>query len=131
MNKPTTLRSLKAGGYAPLSVKEEIRNNVIRKLQKREQLFPGIIGYEETVVPSIVNALLARHNIILLGLRGQAKTRLARLIPELLDEYIPIVAGSEVHDSPYAPISKMARDLLDERGDDTPIEWVHRSDRYR
>src|SRR5579872_5256926 len=130
MHKAKTIGELKASGYKPVSVKEEIRNNLIRKLQQHEQLFPGIVGYEDTVIPALTNALLAKHDIILLGLRGQAKTRIARLLPSLLDEYMPVVAGSEVNDNPFAPISKMARDTIEASGDDTPIEWIHRESRY-
>jgi len=125
-----TLGQLKESGYALLPVKEEIRRNLVAKLRNRETLFQGIIGFDDTVIPQIVNALLAKHDIILLGLRGQAKTRIARLLVELLDEYIPIIKGSELHDNPFAPISKFASDLVAEYGDVTPIDWVHRSERY-
>jgi magnesium chelatase subunit I len=130
--KPTakTLGQLKASGYRVRSVKDEIRENLIAKLRRREHLFPGIIGFDETVIPELINALLARHDILLLGLRGQAKTRLARQLVNLLDEYIPIVAGSEINDDPLAPVSRYARDRVAAEGDDTPIEWVHRSERY-
>ncbi|MEP7236096.1 MAG: magnesium chelatase, partial [Ignavibacteriota bacterium] len=130
MKKVTTLGELKKSNYKILPVKEEIRRNLIEKLRSKEQLFPGIIGYDDTVIPQVVNALLAKHDIILLGLRGQAKTRLARALTSLLDEYTPIVAGSEVNDNPYSPISYFAMNLIREQGDDTPIEWVHRSERY-
>src|SRR5690242_5116870 len=125
-----TLGELKKSGYKPVSVKEEIRRNLIKKLQDKEGTFPGIIGYEDTVIPDTERALLSRHNILFLGLRGQAKTRMARQMTELLDEYIPIVEGSEVNDDPFKPLSKYARDLVSEKGDDMPIAWVHRSDRY-
>ncbi|MCS6999446.1 MAG: magnesium chelatase [Bacteroidota bacterium] len=125
-----TLGQLKASGYRPRSVKDEIRANLIEKLRRRERLFPGIIGFDDTVIPELVNALLARHDILLLGLRGQAKTRLARSLVELLDEYTPIVAGSEINDDPLRPISRYARDRIAEEGDDTPIEWIHRTQRY-
>lgn len=125
-----TFGTLKESGYELLPVKEEMRRNLISKLRNREKLFPGIIGFDDTVIPQLVNALLAKHDILLLGLRGQAKTRIARLLTELLDEYTPIVKGSELHDSPLAPISKFATDLVVEYGDATPIEWVHRSERY-
>lgn len=121
---------LKKSGYRLLPVKEEMRRNLIEKLRKRETLFPGIIGFEDSVIPQLVNALLAKHDILLLGLRGQAKTRIARLLVELLDEFTPIVKGSELHDSPFAPISKFATDVVAEYGDATPIDWVHRSERY-
>lgn len=128
--KPRTLGELKASGYRVLPVKEEMRRNLIEKLRRRERLFPGIIGFEDTVIPQIVNAILAKHDMILLGLRGQAKTRIARMLINFLDEYVPIVAGSEVNDNPFAPISKYATDLIAQLGDETPIEWLHRSERY-
>lgn len=130
MKKITTLGELKKSNYKILPVKEEIRRNLIEKLRNREQLFKGVIGYDETVIPQIVNALLAKHDMILLGLRGQAKTRIARSLVSLLDEYTPIVSGSEVNDNPFAPISYFASKLISEQGDDTPIEWIHRSERY-
>jgi magnesium chelatase subunit I len=107
-----------------------MRANLIARLKNREPLFPGIIGYEATVVPALVNALLARHDLILLGLRGQAKTRIVRQLPLLLDEEVPIVRGSDVNDNPFAPVSKYAVDLVREAGDDTPIDWLHRDQRY-
>lgn len=107
-----------------------MRKNLIAKLQRGENLFPGIIGYERTVIPQIQNAILGRHDMILLGLRGQAKSRIIRMLPDLLDEFIPVLAGSETNDNPFAPISKYGRDLIDEHGDDAPIEWLHRSQRY-
>jgi magnesium chelatase subunit I len=130
---PETLGALKRSGYAanrPTSVKDEIRRNLIARLQDGGPLFRGVLGYEETVMPQIVNALLARHNFILLGLRGQAKSRILRALVTLLDEAMPVVAGSEVNDDPFAPISKFARTLIDEAGDDTPIAWVGREQRY-
>lgn len=126
----TTLGQLKASGYKPLTIKEEIRKNLIRNLQENGNPFPGILGYEDTVIPETERALLSRHNILYLGLRGQAKTRLARQMVQLLDAYIPIVAGSEIHDSPFAPISKYARDIIAQYADAAPIEWIARSDRY-
>ncbi|WP_397546628.1 AAA family ATPase [Rhodothermus marinus] len=125
-----TLGDLKEAGYRPLSVKDELRKNLIAKLRRGEEIFPGIIGYERTVIPQIQNAILGRHDMILLGLRGQAKTRIIRMLPELLDEYIPIIKGSEVNDNPFAPISKYGREMVADMGDDTPIEWLHRSRRY-
>ena len=125
-----TLGQLKEINYKPRSVKEEMRENLIRKIGKKEVTFRGIIGYEDSVIPDTERALLSRHNILFLGLRGQAKTRMARQMTELLDEYIPIVEGSEVNDDPFNPLSKYARDLVREKGDDTPIDWLHRSDRY-
>ncbi|HET6255741.1 MAG TPA: sigma 54-interacting transcriptional regulator [Puia sp.] len=125
-----TLGELKKFGYQNKSVKEEIRVNLIRKLRNKETTFPGILGYEDSVIPDTERALLSRHNILFLGLRGQAKTRMARQMIELLDEYVPYVSGSEVNDNPFAPISKFARDLVRTHGDDTPISWLHRGDRY-
>ena len=125
-----TLGELKESGYQPKSIKEEIRINLIKKLQNKEETFPGIIGYEDSVVPDVERALLSKHNILFLGLRGQAKTRMARQMTELLDEYIPIISGSEINDDPLSPISRYAKELIFEKGDDTPIEWVHRSQRY-
>src|SRR5258707_15529370 len=130
IKKIKTLGELKKSEYRPKSVKEEIRLNLIRKLQNKETTFPGIIGYEDTVIPDTERALLSRHNILFLGLRGQAKTRMARQMIDLLDEYVPYVTGSEINDDPFRPISKFARDLLAAKGDDTPISWLHRSDRY-
>src|ERR1700704_1089383 len=130
ITKIKTLGELKKAGYKNRSVKEEIRENLIRKLQNKETTFPGIIGYEDTVIPDVERALLSRHNILFLGLRGQAKTRMAREMVNLLDEWIPIVAGSEINDDPFAPISLYARNILDEQGDSTPIHWMHRSERY-
>ena len=121
---PTTLGALRAThppASARRSVKDELRANLISKLQRRERLFPGVLGYEDTVVPQVINALLARHNFILLGLRGQAKTRLIRMLTTLLDPAMPYVAGSEIRDDPFHPISKYARDLIAEHGEDTPI----------
>ena len=130
MSKPQTLGELKSAGYKVVPVKEEMRTNLIGRLRKKEQLFPGIIGYDQTVIPAIVNAILARHDIILLGLRGQAKTRIVRQLTTLLDEEIPIVRGSELNDNPFAPVSKFAADLIHEQGDATPIEWLPRARRY-
>ncbi|MBW0179223.1 MAG: sigma 54-interacting transcriptional regulator [Sediminibacterium sp.] len=125
-----TLGQLKKSGYKPRSVKEEIRANLIRSIQQKEQPFTGIIGYEDTVIPDTERAILSRHNILFLGLRGQAKTRMARQMVDLLDEYIPVIAGSEINDDPLAPLSKFAKDLIAEQGDETPIRWLHRSERY-
>ena len=132
---PDTLGALKRSPYgvperALRSVKDEMRQNLLARLCNGGPLFAGVIGYEETVMPQIVNAILSRHNFILLGLRGQAKSRILRALTTLLDETIPIVAGSEVNDNPFAPISKFARNLLAEAGDDTPIGWVGRDNRY-
>ncbi|NJC26468.1 sigma 54-interacting transcriptional regulator [Neolewinella antarctica] len=129
-NHPTTLGALKATDYKSRSVKQELRENLITKLKNKEEVFPGIIGFDDTVLPDVQRAVLSRHSILLLGLRGQAKTRIARLLVTLLDEYMPIVKGSELNDDPLAPISRYAVDLIAEHGDDTPIEWVHRDSRY-
>lgn len=130
MNHLKTLGELKASGYQSRPLKEELRDNLIKKLQKGEQVFDGVIGFDDTVLPDIERAILSRHNILLLGLRGQAKTRIARLLINLLDEYMPIIAGSELNDDPFHPISRHGIELVNEKGDDTPIEWVHRSERY-
>ncbi|WP_132055806.1 magnesium chelatase [Pseudocnuella soli] len=125
-----TLGELKEVGYQPKSIKEEIRQNLLRRLQEGEETFTGIMGYEDTVIPDVERALLSKHNILFLGLRGQAKTRMARQMTGLLDELVPVVSGSEINDDPLNPISKFAKDLIREKGDDTPIEWIHRSQRY-
>ena len=130
MNYPSTLRELKASGYVTRSVKDELRANLIKKLRAGEKLFPGIVGYEDTVIPQLVNAILARHNIILLGLRGQAKSRIIRQLTELFDERIPIIAGSEVNDDPFHPISAFARQTLEIHGEETPITWIDRDSRF-
>lgn len=130
MNDIKTLGDLKKSGYRSRSIKEELRENLVKKLQKKETIFEGVIGFSDTVLPDIERAILSRHNILLLGLRGQAKTRIARLLVNLLDEHMPIVEGSELHDDPLHPISRYAIDLIEEKGDDTPVSWVHRSERY-
>ena len=130
MKHITTLGELKKTGYKPKSIKEEIRQNLITKLKAKETTFPGIIGYEDTVIPDVERALLSKHNILFLGLRGQAKTRMARQMVELLDEYIPVVAGSDINDDPMSPVSKYAQEQLSTYGDETPINWIHRSERY-
>ncbi len=127
---PKTLGELKASGYTSKSIKQELRDNLIAKIRKKQPVFPGVLGFEDTVLPDIERAVLSRHNILLLGLRGQAKTRLARLLVNLLDEYIPVVAGSELNDDPLQPLSRFALDLIKERGDATPIAWMHRNERY-
>ncbi|HEX7025233.1 MAG TPA: magnesium chelatase [Gemmatimonadales bacterium] len=132
---PDTLGSLRQSpwGSPPLrgrSVRDEIRNNLLQVIARGDELFPGVVGYEDTVLPQIVNALLARHDFILLGLRGQAKSRILRALTGFLDEWLPVVEGSEVNDDPFGPISKYGRDLLASEGDATPIAWVHREDRY-
>ncbi len=128
--KITTLGQLKSVGYTSRTIKEELRANLIEKLKKKENAFEGIWGYEETVIPDLERALLAGHDINLLGLRGQAKTRLARLMVNLLDEYIPVIEGSELNDDPLDPISRFGRDKVKEAGDSLPIAWLHREDRY-
>ena len=128
--RPTTLGALKATGYRSQSVKDELRGNLISKLKQDEPLFPGIVGYEDSVIPQVVNALLAQQNFILLGLRGQAKSRILRALTELLDEAMPIIAGSEINDDPLAPLSAYAKQLIAEHGDDTPIAWVGRDARF-
>jgi magnesium chelatase subunit I len=129
-HRPTTLGELKASGYQPRSVKDEIRRNLLRRLEAGTPLFPGIIGYDDTVIPQLVAALRARQNFILLGLRGQAKSRLLRQLVPLLDEAIPVLAGSEVNDDPLRPISRHGRLLVEEHGDDAPIAWVEREARF-
>jgi magnesium chelatase subunit I len=134
-SQPKTLGELKRSPYGVperyrRSVKDELRQNLLARLCTATPLFPGVIGYEESVMPQIINAILSRHNFILLGLRGQAKSRILRSMVSLLDDAMPIVAGSEVNDNPFAPISRYARTLLNEAGDDTPIAWVEREQRY-
>ncbi|MHB1922506.1 MAG: P-loop NTPase family protein [Chitinophagaceae bacterium] len=128
--KPETLGELKKTNYSSRSVKDEIRNNLIEKIKNKEITFPGIIGYEDTVIPDTERALLSRHNILFLGLRGQAKTRMARQMTDLMDEYIPVIRGSEINDDPFHPISSFAKEILNQQGDKTPISWLHRSERY-
>src|ERR1700694_1138043 len=130
MEQATTLGELKKIGYRAVPVKDEMRGNLIRQLQAREKLFPGVVGYDETVVPQLINAILARHNLILLGLRGQAKSRIIRQLTNLLDEAIPIIAGSEVNDNPFDPISAYGRQMLELHGDSAHIEWVGRDTRF-
>lgn len=130
INQIKTLGELKSSGYKPKSIKDEIRDNLVERLKSNKNSFDGIIGYEETVIPDVERALLSRHNILFLGLRGQAKTRMARQMTGLLDEYVPVVAGSEINDDPLKPISRYSKELIREKGDDTPIEWIHRSQRY-
>lgn len=126
----STLGQLKASGYKCRSVKEEMRENLIASLRQQHDFLQEIKGYEDTVIPQLQTAILSRHNIILLGLRGQAKTRVARLMVRLLDEYMPIVAGSEINDDPLQPISRFALDTIAEYGDNTTIAWIHRDERY-
>lgn len=125
-----TLGELKNAGYQVKSIKQELRDNLIQKIKNKEKVFDGIWGYEDTVIPDIERAILSQHHINLLGLRGQAKTRIARLMVNLLDEYVPVVEGSELNDDPLQPLSRYAKDLITEKGDATPISWLHRDDRY-
>jgi len=130
MNNTRTLGELRASGYVSRSVKDELRANLIGKLRSGERLFPGILGYDETVVPQLVNAVLSKHNFILLGLRGQAKSRIIRQLTELLDAEIPIIAGSEINDNPFAPLSAYGRQQIELHGDETKINWVNRDNRF-
>ena len=125
-----TFGELKASGYVSLGIKDELRKNLRAKIAKKQTVFEGVYGYEHTVIPQLEQAILSRHNINLLGLRGQAKTRLARLMVNLLDEWIPVVEGSEINDDPFNPISRYAVEVLAAKGDDTPITWLHRSERF-
>jgi|TARA_Y100000385_G_scaffold243724_1_gene261361 magnesium chelatase subunit I len=130
MSKDTTFKELKKSGYKNQTINQEIQANLIARIKANQPVFEGLYGYEDTVVPQLKKAIIAGHHINLLGLRGQAKTKIARSMVDLLDEYMPIVKGSEINDSPFQPISKYARDLIAEMGDKTPISWVHRSDRF-
>ncbi len=128
--KPRTIGELRKTGYQVLSVKEEMRKNLIEKIRKGEDLFPGIIGYEDTVIPQVENAILSEQDIIFLGERGQAKTRIARSLINLLDEEVPIISGCEINDNPFSPICKACRDKVEEEGDDVAITWISRDRRY-
>ena len=128
--KIKTLGELKEAGYKVKSVKDELRDNLIQRIKKGEETFPGVWGYEDSVIPELERAILSRHNINLLGLRGQAKTRLAHLMVNLLDEYIPVVEGSEINDDPLKPMSRYAMELIKEKGEDTPVSWLHRDARF-
>src|SRR5689334_20731154 len=130
MSRPATLGQLRESGWESLPVKEEMRRNAIEKVQASEPLFERVLGYEQTVLPQLENALLAGHDIIFLGERGQAKTRIIRSLTGLLDEWMPIIAGSEINDDPLNPVSRYARDLVAEHGDDTHVDWVHRDERF-
>jgi magnesium chelatase subunit I len=127
---PTTLGALRESGWASRPVKEEVRQNAVARIRAGEPLFEGVLGYEQTVMPQLENALLAGHDVVFLGERGQAKTRMIRSLTRLLDEWMPIVKGSEIHDDPYQPVSRYARDLVEEMGDDTEIDWIHRDERF-
>src|SRR3954463_6824924 len=130
MERARTLGELKSSGYANVPVKDEMRTNLICKLKRRERLFPGIVGYDETVVPQLINAILSRHNLILLGLRGQAKSRIIRQLTNLLNQQIPIIAGSEINDDPFHPISAYGRQTIELHGDSAHIDWVNRDARF-
>jgi len=129
--RPATVGQLKESGYRPSSVKDELRRNLIAKLRKDEELFPGIIGYRDSVIPQIVNGILSKHDLLFLGLRGQAKTRIIRMLPELLDEWMPVLSGIDINDDPIRPTTKTGQRIVAEQGDDAKIEWVHRSARYQ
>ncbi|MDG2261741.1 MAG: magnesium chelatase, partial [Actinomycetota bacterium] len=130
MSRPTTLGELRESGWVSRPVKDEMRRNAVKLIADGEPLFEGVLGYEDTVLPQLENAVLAGHDVIFLGERGQAKTRMIRSLTTLLDEWTPIVAGSEILDDPYDPVSRHATDLIADKGDDTPIGWVHRDDRF-
>jgi magnesium chelatase subunit I len=130
MTKAKTLGELRASGYQPKRIKDELRENMLTALKNGTPVFDGILGFDDTVLPDVERAVLSRHNILLLGLRGQAKTRIARLMTNLMDEYIPVVSGTELNDDPLNPISRQAKDVIAEHGDATPIAWMHRSERY-
>src|SRR6202171_2513255 len=130
MEQAKTLGELKASGYQSVAVKDELRANLIRKLRSGQRLFPGVVGYDETVIPQLVNAILARHNLILLGLRGQAKSRIIRQLTNLLDDQIPIIAGAEVNDNPFHPISAYGRQMIELHGDSAHVAWVSRDARF-
>jgi magnesium chelatase subunit I len=129
-SRPATLGQLRESGWESVPVKEELRRNAVARIAAGEPLFAGVLGYEETVLPQLENALLAGHDVIFLGERGQAKTRMIRSLVGLLDEWLPVIAGSEINDDPYAPVSRHARELVADRGDDAPVEWVHRDTRF-
>ncbi len=128
--RPATLGQLRQSGWRSRTVKDEVRDNTARRIAAGQPLVGGVLGFDDTVLPQLENALLAGHDIVLLGERGQAKTRIIRSLTGLLDEWMPIVAGSEINDDPYGPVSRYARDLVRDKGDDTPVDWVHRDDRF-
>src|SRR5688572_26003532 len=130
MPEPRTVGELKKAGWRPQSVKEEMRTNLLGKMKEGATLFPGILGYDESVIPQVSNAILSRHNMILLGLRGQAKSRLLRSLTTLLDPALPSIAGCEIHDDPLAPLCRRCRDLVQDRGDETPLRWLTPDERY-
>src|SRR5215469_5145205 len=130
VTRPRTVGELRESGYQVLSVREEMRKNLIEKIRRGEELFPGIVGYEDTVIPQIENAILSGQDIIFLGERGQAKTRMARSLANLLDTEVPVITGCEINDSPYEPICKACRDKIAEQGEGTEISWLPRDRRY-
>jgi magnesium chelatase subunit I len=130
MSRPATLGQLRESGWESVPVKEEVRRNAAARIAAGTPMVSGVVGYDDTVLPQLENAILAGHDTIFLGERGQAKTRIIRSLTELLDEWMPVVAGSEINDDPYNPVSRHARDLIRDHGDDTPVEWVHRSTRF-
>jgi magnesium chelatase subunit I len=130
MSRPATLGQLKESGWKSVPVSEELRRNAAARIAAGQPVVGGVLGYDHTVLPQLENALLAGHDIVFLGERGQAKTRIIRSMTELLDEWMPAVAGSEINDDPYRPVSRHARDLVGEHGDDTPLAWIHRSARF-
>ena len=127
---PQTFGELKSSGYQPLPVKAEIRRNLIAKLRSRESLFPGVMGYNDTVIPQLTNAILGNQDIILLGERGQAKSRIVRSLVTLLDEWTPVLTGTEIPEDPFQPITAQGRQIIEEQGDSAPITWLHRDERY-
>ncbi|HEX4795460.1 MAG TPA: sigma 54-interacting transcriptional regulator [Humisphaera sp.] len=129
--RPATVGQLKETGYRPTSVKDEMRRNLIARLRDGKELFPGIVGYRDSVIPQIVNGILSKHDLLFLGLRGQAKTRIIRMLPELLDEWLPVLSGVDINDDPLMPTTKSGKRIVAEQGDDAKIEWVHRTDRYQ
>ena len=130
MNEIKTVADLKATGYTPKSIKQELRDNLITQLKGKKNIFKGVLGYDDTVIPDVERAILSQHNMILLGLRGQAKTRMARMMTRLLDEYVPYIKGSDLHDDPLQPITAFGQQQLTDFGDDMEIEWLHRDQRY-
>src|SRR2546426_1360728 len=130
MNRPQNLAELRRSGWVSWPVKDEVRSNAMARMAAGEPVVPGLLGYDDTVLPQLENALLAGHDVIFLGERGQAKTRIIRALTELLDEWLPVIAGSEINDNPFAPVSRHAKDLVAEKGEDTPVVWIHRSERF-
>src|SRR5579862_8764923 len=129
-SRPATLGQLRESGWESRPVKDEVRRNTAERIRSGEPLVAGVLGFEDTVLPQLENALLAGHDVIFLGERGQAKTRMIRSLTGLLDEWMPIISGSEINDDPYNPVSRLARDLVAEQGDEAPISWVHRDERF-